>query len=309
MNYLKFKLLIFLIILISLESNAQMRVIGYFPSWKPELIETLPYEQLTHINFAFLSLYPDGSLRPFEKNYELEQVVKKAHAKGVKVLISVGGWELGDGGGVDDAFEIMASKSKSRKRFVKQLSSFLDSYSLDGADIDWEFPDQEQSGIYFDSLMRELNNELAPKNKLLTVAVVPSDYHGKHILSSSLQYLDFLNIMAYDGGTPHSSYEYAVESFNYWKIRGMSSDKIVIGVPFYGRHETAYMGYNEILSADPTAYDKDIFNSIEYNGAVTIKKKAQFAKQNAGGIMIWELSQDVFGPKSLLKVIYDIKMQ
>jgi hypothetical protein len=44
-------------------------------------------------------------------------------------------------------------------------------------------------------------------------------------------------------------------------------------------------------------------NTIYYNGIPTIKQKTTFAVQNAGGVMIWELSQDATGAKSLLTAV------
>lgn len=303
----RFSFSVLSLMLVSFMLQAQpkdFKVLAYVPSWKPDLAAQIPYEKLTHINFAFLSLYADGNLRPFEQSFFLEEVVKYAHAKNVKVLISVGGWELGDGGGVDDAFEEMASKKKSRQRFVKKLSEFANSYNLDGIDIDWEFPDQPKSGVYFDTLMMELWKEFHPKNKLVTCALVPSDYNGKHILATSFQYMDFLNIMAYDGGEPHASYAYGVQSVEYWVGRGLPKEKAILGLPFYGRNQSgAQMGYNELVGQDKNASQKDIVGDQEYNGQPTIRKKTQYALQNAGGVMFWEMSQDTFDGTSLLKVI------
>jgi GH18 family chitinase len=286
------------------------KVIAYVPSWKPDLVDQIPYEKLTHINFSFLKHYADGSLRDFEPSFFLEEVVQKAHAKNVKVLISVGGWDLGDGGGVDDAFEEMASKLKTRQRFIKNLSKFVDTYKLDGVDIDWEFPDLPRSGVYFDTLMMDLWTEFHPKNKLVTCALVPSAYNGKHINSFSFQYMDFMNIMAYDGGAPHSSYQYGVSSVEYWVARGLPKEKAILGLPFYGRNKSdGQMAYNEIVNQDKAASQVDITGDMEYNGQPTIRLKTQYALQNAGGVMFWEMSQDTFDETSLLKVIYEEVMK
>ena len=295
------------IILLPLSLWAQpkdFKVLAYVPSWKPDLVSEIPYEKLTHINFSFLSLYADGNLRSFETANMLEDICTRAHAKNVKVMISVGGWELGDGGGVDDAFEEMASKKKTRERFVKNLSSFVNSYNLDGVDIDWEFPDQPRSGVYFDTLMMDLWAEFHPKNKLVTCALVPSHYNGKHINATAFQYMDFLNIMAYDGGTPHASYEYGVQSVAYWVSRGLPKEKAILGLPFYGRNkEGGQMAYHEIVGLDKNASQKDLVGDQEYNGIPTIRKKTQYALENAGGVMFWEMSQDTFDENSLLKAI------
>lgn len=121
--------------------------------------------------------------------------------------------------------------------------------------------------------------------------------------------VDWFNIMAYDGGDGdrHSTYDFAVLCGKYWKdTRKMPADKVVLGVPFYGR--PSWASYAAILQANPNAYNTDIsmINGMQahYNGIPTIQKKTQYALENLGGVMIWELSQDTTDSgKSLLQAI------
>jgi GH18 family chitinase len=65
------------------------RVIAYVTAAAiPELI---PYEKLTHINYAFLIPNPDGSFAPMANRWKLQTIAAQAHEHGVQVLISVGG--------------------------------------------------------------------------------------------------------------------------------------------------------------------------------------------------------------------------
>ena len=64
------------------------------------------------------------------------------------------------------------------------------------------------------------------------------------------------------------------------------------------------MSFADIVNKGSEYYNADNYNDIAYNGAATIAKKAELAK-GYGGIMIWELTQDAKGEKSLLKVISD----
>ena len=83
-------------------------------------------------------------------------------------------------------------------------------------------------------------------------------------------------------------------------------------MPFYGRGYTSdgeldwnsYMPFADIVSKGIEYYNADEYTGIAYNGADTIAKKAELAK-DYGGIMIWELTQDAKGEQSLLKVIND----
>lgn len=64
------------------------------------------------------------------------------------------------------------------------------------------------------------------------------------------------------------------------------------------------MSFADAVSKGDEYYSADVCEGIAYNGAVTMAKKAELAK-SCGGIMIWELTQDAKGEKSLLKVIND----
>lgn len=105
---------------------------------------------------------------------------------------------------------------------------------------------------------------------------------------------------------PHSSYEESIGSGNdinstglaYWvNYRGWPKQKILLGVPFYGRDFDNQGGmdisYSQILDLFPDAYLTDRVNNIYYNGIKTIAGKTQYVNDNKySGIMIWEITQD-----------------
>lgn len=121
--------------------------------------------------------------------------------------------------------------------------------------------------------------------------------------------VDWFNVMAYDGGDGdrHSGYDFAINCAKYWRdTRSMPAHKVVLGVPFYGR--PSWATYEEILQANPNAYNTDVsmINGMQahYNGIPTITAKTEWACDNIGGIMMWELSQDTTDmSKSLLNAI------
>lgn len=282
------------------------RIIAYVTDGYP-VIKLIPFSQLTHINYAFVIPNADGSLAPLANGWKLKELVRFAHANGVKVLASIGGW------GWDAQFEALAADPESRARFVDALDQLAQEYGLDGIDIDWEYPGPgEASAQSFVTLMTELKARLQPQGKLLTTAVVALGSHGDDVLPEVFEIVDFINIMAYDGdGQNHSPYEYAVQALDYWSGRGLQKEKMVLGVPFYGRPTEA--PYRKLVDNDPTAAQMDsteyLGTTVYYNGIPTIQAKTELALERGSGIMIWELSQDTMDETSLLNAIFQIAQQ
>lgn len=277
--------------------TAQFRVIGYMPSWTGD-VNTVQYSKLTHINYAFLLPTSTGGIQSIENPSKLQSLVSLAHSNGVKVMISVGGWNNGD----DSGFETLAGNSSYRSTFVTNMINFVNQYGLDGVDIDWEYPDAGTSANNYVTLMTQLATEMHNRGKLLTAAVVGTG--GNSILPAVFSVVDFLNLMAYDNNNyDHSTYAYAQQSMSFWRGQGLPQSKCVLGVPFYGRPSWETFAQLVARGADPYA---DTYAGVGYNGITTIKNKTNLAFDQGSGIMIWELSGDATGSNSLVSAIHDV---
>jgi GH18 family chitinase len=275
------------------------RIIGYEPSWVAA--HPIAYNKLTHLNYAFLQINPNGSLNTIGMNLpKMQTIISNAHKAGAKVLISVGGASNTDLG---------AAATNARATLITNIEGFANQYGFDGIDIDWEGPANVNEGAAYLALMQKLYTDLHPAGKLVTTAV--GTWFGANIPNASFAYMDFLNIMAYDGdGIDHSPYTLAQSDLSYWLGKGLPRAKAVLGVPFYGydaagRETYTETQYKDIVARDPSAANKDLSNGIGYNGIPTIKKKTQLAMTSASGIMIWQLSEDTTGSTSLLSAIYN----
>jgi len=268
--------------------------------------QIIPYDQLTHINYAFVIPKADGSLQPLANSWKIAQVITSAHTKNVKVLISVGGW------GWDKEFEALASTPETRTLFVQSLKNLVDSFQFDGVDMDWEFPSAD-SAQNFLALIQELHTALP--DKLLTAAVVVDNRGGNAagISAETFPLFDFLNVMAYDGEN-HGSMEQFENGLIYWvNERGLPKEKAVLGVPFYSHPQnlpkSTGLNYAKLVDFDPAAAQVDSFEVYGvthiYNGIPTIKAKTKIALERASGIMFWTLEQDAPGDLSLVKAIYE----
>ncbi len=321
---------IFLIILAPSFALADAKVIGYMPTFSnlTATIDATDLTKLSHINIAFLNPDSNGALINNDTMLcmegsatlanDLRYVVNKAHLAGVKVLVSIAGGVIPTCSGNWTTL----LQSSNRENLVNNLIKYIDDFNMDGIDIDieGELLTKIDNANNYTPFVESLSSKLKAREKLLSCAT--ASYVGGMIPVSSIQYFDYVNIMSYDAigpswGTPgveHSTYNQAVADVDLWKKRGLSQDKLVLGVPFYGYGFGTYAQnytFKQIITqfgADAT--NKDLIgtacagcNYITYNGAVTIKAKTRLALQNGAGVMIWELSQDAAATDSLLNAI------
>ncbi|MFH6993885.1 glycosyl hydrolase family 18 protein [Flavobacterium sp. FlaQc-48] len=294
-------------------SVAQKKVIAYVPNWVDlnSFSGSIQYSKLTHINIAFENPDANGYL---SFNSGSTTIINAAHAQNVKVFVSLGGGSVSEGGAIrDNYFNLITSSN--RTAFIQKIYDYVVAHNFDGVDVDLEGP--AINGDY-GAFVIALAAKLHANGKQITAAL-SEGYGGANVPSSTFAAFDWINIMAYDAtgpwapGSPgqHSPYSMAVNQFNYWTGRGLPASKAIIGLPFYGYGFGASanqgISYANIVAQYPGAENLDqVGNTIYYNGIPTIKAKTTFAIQNAGGVMIWELSQDATGAKSLLTAVNQV---
>lgn len=304
-------------------AQRQFKIIGYFPNWKnpKELVNKIPYSKVTHLNYAFQNPNENGDLVK-ETSDGLTELVAKAHANNVKVFVSLAGGAVAEDNAMVARYKDLCSSSKVTG-FVQKIVAYADQYNLDGVDIDLEGPAIDPNT--YPGFVSKLAVALHAKNKLLSAALSQGYGADENIKNdATIKVFDWVNVMAYDLTGPwdknnpgqHSPYDWATQQVTYFKGRnGNSSDKVMFGVPFYGYGFGAdalpdEWRYASILAKYPNknAQNLDqIGSTIYYNGIPTIKKKTAYAKANAGGIMIWEISNDTLDhPYSLLNAINEV---
>lgn len=293
------------------ERPSGIKVVAYYPSWKSDTSK-LRYDILTHVIYAFAIPTAEGGLRPLEAAEQVPGIISSAHNSGAKVLLGVGGWSYNDVP-LESTFISATETPEKTAAFAAAIVEMCNRYGFDGVDMDWEHPRVDGSSAkQYEALMLLLSEKLHSEGKLLTSAVLSGATADGNIYYDAaahsdkvLAAVDWINVMAYDGGDGerHSGYDFAVNSALYWRDkRKMPAEKVVLGVPFYSR--PGWAAYENILAAVPEAKDSDhvSFNGMEvwYNGQPTIRKKSEFAARELGGIMIWEITQDTSERQSSL---------
>lgn len=319
----KFALLFFLVQ--SYQSQAaDKRVFGFIGDWHNNAYfgaNGLQYDYLTDVVYSFALPQANGSLG-FDIGStswynKLNNLATNAHAKGVKVHFSAGGWGASNGvQGPGDPIHEMANNPTARAAFVANIMNIVKTYNLDGFNMDWEYP-ANTDGSVLDDLILELklgliNLESEMGKKLELSVAVGATSHGTGAYSvGTLSLIDFVMIMAFDNNTTHhSTFAFAKSAMSYWvDSKGLRPEQMILAIPFYSRGTNApERTYAYLSSSDPAAYFNDAdgsLNTYEYNSAPLIEQKIDEMQSRGGsGVFCWELPGDRTDQYSLLRVMY-----
>lgn len=272
-------------------------IIGYLPDYQE--LNPAWADSLTDILYFSAEPRADGSIDTSRLMDETWQVLAELKAeKGIRVHITIGGWERGG------AFVTMSADPEIRKTFIANLLSFLQSHNLDGADFDWEFPQNDEEFSNYITLLTETKAAFVPYGFLVSVAL-PAE---SSFPLGEFAVVDRVHLMSYDRGERHSTFEQAVADVEASIEAGIPPEKLILGMPFYGREiaspDTSY-SYEQIMSTYAPAPEADEVNGIYFNGLNTIRQKVCYGmEQRLGGFMVWELALDTMDESSLLQQIY-----
>ncbi|XP_070530895.1 probable chitinase 10 isoform X1 [Cardiocondyla obscurior] len=253
------------------QDSSQFKIICYFTNWAwyrqdggrfvPEDIDP---DLCTHVLYGFSVL--DGSSLTMKSHDPWADIDNKFYervaafkAKGLKVLMALGGWNDSAG----DKYSKLVSSPAARRRFITQVLVFIQKYGFEGLDLDWEYPvcwqvdcnkGPESDKQNFADFVKELSDEFKPRGLLLSAAVSPS----KRVIDAGYdvpvlsKYLDWISVMTYDfhgqwdKKTGHVAPLYSLPgdweptfnanfSINYWIEKGANPKKLVMGAPLYGQ--------------------------------------------------------------------------
>ncbi|XP_069697655.1 endochitinase-like [Periplaneta americana] len=363
------------------------RVGCYFESWAVRnegtghyTIDDIPGHLCTHVYYSFVGVNNvTWRLRELDPKVDLKMngfrnfTSLKLKYPELKTMVSVGGWAEGG-----HNYSQLVSRKERRDTFIDSVVEFMHEFGFDGLDLDWEYPGaRERDGKPSDKdnflyLVEELRRRFDEEDSdwELTMAVPltrPKLKDGYHV-PELCRIANAINVMAYDmrgiwNGfadvhsplykRPHDTR--ALEEVNVndglqlWVDMGCPTDKLVVGVPFYGHtyvlspNDTSYelgapidknatirgMSYYQICQAlqannsewveqwdefglCPYAYKDDIW--VGYENPKSIQIKMDFIKEKGyAGAMMWALGSDDFrglcGPTNPLVTILHNNMK
>lgn len=252
---------------------------------------------MTHINYAFAELYVKNNVyQKFDLQGDKErfnQVKKlKERNSNLKILLSFTNSVSNTGNSQDGGFSALAKSPEMRKQFAQDCKKFVQQEGIDGIDIDWEFPGMTFGSNAYDPLvdvenftllMKDLRETLS-SSTLLTYAGYcknkqPQGAGWKYIDVKAVDpYVDFVNIMTYDlvGAPGHqsplnkpSTTWDCQRSVNEYLSAGVPANKLVLGIPFYGRahfNSGGSINYRDIV--DLSAGEGYVIDNWDEEGSV-----------------------------------------
>lgn len=221
----------------------------------------------------YFEINSDGTLKVTSK-YD-SRLISEMHNRNVRVVPYLSNnWDR----------ELGRTALSNREVLSSQLANFILSNNLDGLNIDIENVTDVDRANYTD-FVRLLRQKLGSDKEIsVAVAANPSNWqtgwHGSYDYNALSQYADYLMIMAYDehyyGGVagPVASIGWVEKSIQYALNQQVPKEKIVLGIPFFGRYwkDGATVGGTGVTN-------KTVESIIEkYNGVVIFDTVAQSPK-------------------------------
>ena len=280
----------------------QFAVVGYLPEYRVESIDAERLRAVTDLVYFGLVPSADGELpSPPVKPDVLRKLHEFKRAADCRLLICVGG------AGRSAGFARLATNDAARRRFINSLLAACRSHGFDGVDYDWEHPQDAAETAAYVRLLAETRAAFQKPQLLVTVAQAAWQDLGKPAYAA----VDRVHLMSYDHDFPQATLEKSKADVDRLIRWGCPPEKIVLGVPFYGRNRRRRARtYRELISTRRPAADLDQLDGYAFNGRTTIQAKIDLAlDRRLGGLMIWELGQDAVNKEqSLLRAIeYDVQ--
>ena len=205
------------------------------------------------------------------KNYK-EQI----HARGAYLVPSFRTTEI---------FVKVATSEASRVRFAESIVEMINKYDLDGVDIDWEYPKDQDQMRGYTALMKEIYTKVKANNPkhIVTSAILIGALENFR-MSESIKYMDYANMMSYEmHSTSKATHHTALysgtgaplaisNSLSRFTGNGIPLEKIIIGCGFFGRQFTNSKGLGTAATYVEAALSYSKIKNLVDNQTDTMKR-------------------------------------
>ncbi|MCG8580535.1 MAG: glycosyl hydrolase family 18 protein, partial [Bacteroidales bacterium] len=221
-----------IILFISVSITAQNKVVGYIPARSVKAMTTETFSRITQAIYFGLDVNEAGVLLLDNSKNDLNYLDSLRTLEPVELSVCFGGW------GRSDFFAPVTASEEKRALFCNNVLQLCKDYKLTGIDLDWEYPKNKKELSDYVLLVKDLHHLLNPEGIEITVAVGFWDKQAR-LVAEMEPYLAGVNLMTYDNVSPskgHASYDMVKRSVKRFIKHGIPHNKLLVGVPFYGRH-------------------------------------------------------------------------
>ncbi len=261
----------------------QKIVFGFLPDWEyaKGAHNNMHYDLLSHIAvFNFLANSAGNLTNP--SGWPWTDVINKAHTNGTKVIMAV--TNFGGDENSNTVAETIMTNSTSKNNFFNKVKGIINTYQLDGVNIDFEGLNTDYRGDILNTFMTELSNFIHTNLPGKEVSFDgPAVNWGGWKLEGLAKSVDHLFIMAYDYNGSWSKKTGPVSPLtctsgkcinttlnsDYASAKAKYPEKLILGVPYYGKQWEASSGsagatVNNYVGS--TFYRDDVVNAPNHGG-------------------------------------------
>jgi spore germination protein len=253
-----------IIILLSLMVSSLLRI--HHNSSPPIVLVSIPYwdqeravesfknnlDVIDAIVLYWYHLTPEGTIEKYMQADEDSSIIEFAHQNNKKVLALIANLPDDSDPGPWDPERVrnIISDQESIEKHTNDILELLDQMNFDGVNIDYEaLPGDLRSN--FTQFIKHLHAELSTRNKLLVVAIHPKtsegnprEDNGSHAQDwvALWPHLDYMYFMTYSlhhkesAPGPNATINWMRDVIRYARKLSVPSEKILLGIPFYGHH-------------------------------------------------------------------------
>ncbi|PIQ08075.1 MAG: hypothetical protein COW71_13690 [Ignavibacteriales bacterium CG18_big_fil_WC_8_21_14_2_50_31_20] len=220
-------------------------VFGYLPDWEYNKGShaNQRYDLLTHIATFDFMVSSNGSVG-YPSNWPWTDVINAAHSAGTKVIMTAVNFDSED-------IRSIISNSTAKQKFFSDTKNIIQTYQLDGVNIDFEGLYNADKGSLINNFMVELTNYIHTNlpGKEVSFAGPAVNWSNRWNLDGLVQSCDYVFIMGYSfwgswsttAGpcAPLTGFTNDITSVvtgDYGVPLSKYPEKLILGVPYYGHH-------------------------------------------------------------------------
>lgn len=317
-------------------------VFGFAPYWTLPDASSYPLDGLTTIAYFAVGVHGDGTLDESGagwdgyKSQDLVDLVDRAHAAGVRVVLTVNCFDQG-------ALDAITHSSTAAATLSAALISAIEAKDLDGVNFDFEGEGSaDQAGLT--ALLTQVSKTLKTTNpnwqvSMATYASAAGDSGGFYNVAALAPAMDAFFVMAYDMNSrtsPSATSPLVGGSFSdtlalqqYTAV--VPASKVILGLPYYGYD---WPTTNGTLSAQATGSENPLSDAVIaasghptywdpstqtawtsyqvgsqwhetfFDNPTSLALKAELANSfNVAGVGIWALGMDGNNPAMLAALL------